>query len=138
MELTELLGLFDEQNKSGKGYQVHLNSGNLDSKTVNQNTDVEFGDLYFLKCDIVNKTILCLDNASRKPIAQKEDGTNIHPMDINSMMFIDLCKVESVEDVKDFRDWFVYPSERVINIYMFPQNKFNSGCKNVITIGFMG
>jgi len=136
MELTDLLGALVEHNKSGKGYQVQLNSGNLD-KYANQNTDVEFGDLYFTNCCILNKSILCFDNTNRKPVEQKEDGTNLYPMEINSQMFIDLCKVESVEDVKDFEDWFNYPSERVINIYMYPQNDNMVGCKNVVTVGFI-
>ena len=134
MELTELLGALVEHNKSGKGYQVQHNSGNLDKET-SRNTDVEFGDLYFTNCSILNRSILCFDNANRKPIAQKEDGTNLYPMEINSNMFIDLCKVESVEEVEDFQDWFEYPSERVINIYMIPE--IMNGCRNVITVGFM-
>ena len=64
MDLTELLGALVEQNKSGNGYQVQLNSGNLD-KTANMSTDVEFGDLYFTNCRILNKSILCCDNANR-------------------------------------------------------------------------
>lgn len=134
MELTDLLGTLVEHNKSGKGYQIQLNSGNLDKET-NRNTDVEFGDLYFTNCSILNRSILCFDNANRKPIAQKEDGTNVYPMEINSSMFLDLCKVESVEEVEDFQDWFEYPSEKVINIYMIPE--IMNGCRNVVTIGFM-
>lgn len=134
MELTDLLGLFVEHNKADKGYQVQLNSGNLD-KSTNKSTDVEFGDLYFTNCSILNRSILCFDNANRKPIDKKEDGTNIYPMEINSQMFLDLCKIESVEEVEDFQDWFEYPSEKVINIYMLPE--IMNGCRNVITIGFM-
>lgn len=133
MELTDLLGALVEHNKSGKGYQIQLNSGNLDKET-NRNTDVEFGDLYFTNCSILNKSILCFDNANRKPIGKKEDGTNIYPMEINSSMFIDLDKIECVEEVKDFEDWFQFPSERVINIYMIPE--IMNGCRNVITVGF--
>lgn len=136
MDITELFGALVEHNKTGKGYQIQLNSGNLDKET-SKCTDVEFGDLYFTNCSILGKSTLCFDNANRKPIAQKEDGTNIYPMEINSQMFLDLCKIETVEEVQDFEDWFEYPSERVINIYMFPQNESYSGCRNVITIGFM-
>ena len=74
-------------------------------------------------------------NTNRKPIGKKEDGTNIYPMEINSSMFIDLDKIECVEEVKDFEDWFQFPSERVINIYMIPE--IMNGCRNVITVGFM-
>ena len=136
MELTDLLGALVEHNKSEKGYQIQLNSGNLDKET-NRNTDVEFGDIYFTECSILNKSILCFGNSNRKPIDQKKDGTNLYPMEINSSMFIDLCKIEQVEEIKDFEDWFEYPSEKVINIYMFPQNEHYSGSRNVITVGFM-
>lgn len=137
MDLTELLGALVEQNKSGNGYQVQLNSGNLD-KTANMSTDVEFGDLYFTNCRILNKSILCCDNANRKPIGMnKENGMNIYPMEINSQMFLNIDKIEHIEDVKDFADWFEYTSERVINLYMYPQNNNVDGCRNVVTIGFM-
>ena len=134
MELTEVLGALVEHNKTGKGYQVQLNSGNLDKET-SKCIDVEFGDLYFGNCRILGKSTLCFDNANRKPIAQKEDGTNIYPMEINSQMFLDFYKIERVEEVQDFEDWFEYPSERVINIYMIPE--IMNGCRNVITVGFM-
>lgn len=134
MELTTFLEALVEHNKLGKGYQVQLNSGNLD-KESNKNTDVEFGDLFFTNCSILNKSILCFDNANRKPIAQKEDGTNLYPMEINSQMFLDLCKIESVEEVKDYEDWFQLPSEKVINIYMIPE--IMNGHRNVITVGVM-
>ena len=52
-------------------------------------------------------------------------------------MFIDLRKIEHIEEVKDFEDWFEYPSEKVINLYMYPQNNQVDGCRNVVTIGFM-
>lgn len=136
MELAEFFGALVEHNKSSKGYQIQLNSGNLDKKTY-YSTDVEFGDLYFTNCLILNKTTLCFDNGNREPIAQKEDGTNVYPMEINSQMFLDIEKIECIEKVKDFEDWFQFPSERVINIYMFPQNEYDTGCRNVITVGFM-
>ena len=136
MELTDLLGALVEHNKKNGGYQIQLNSGNLD-EIANRNTDVEFGDIYFTECSILNKSLLCFGNSNRKPIAQKEDGTNIYPMEINSQMFLDLCKIENVEEVKDFEDWFQFPSEKVVNIYMFPQNEYYTGCRNVITVGFM-
>ena len=134
MELTDFLEALVEHNKSGEGYQIQLNSGNLD-KENNRNTDVEFGDLYFTNCSILNRSILCFDNVNRKPIDKKEDGTNVYPMEINSSMFLDLCKIESVEVVKDFEDWFEYPSEKVINIHMIPE--IINGCRNVVTVGFV-
>ena len=137
MEVKEFLGAIVKHNLSGKGYQVHLNSGNLDEKS-NKNADVEFCDLYFTECSMLrNTTLLCFGNMNKKPVAQKEDGTNLYPCEINSQMFIDMSKIEAIEDIKDFEDWFNFPSERVINIYMFPQNEQMNGCRNVITVGFM-
>lgn len=136
MELTDLLGALVEHNKKNGDYQIQLNSGNLD-EIANRNTDVEFGDLYFTECSILNKSILCFGNSNRKPVDQKEDGTNLYPMEINSSMFIDLCKIECVEEVNDFEDWFEYPSEKVINLYMYPQNNRVDGSRNIVTIGFM-
>ena len=81
--------------------------------------------------------MLCFGNLNRKPIRQDEDGTNLYASEINSHMFIEISKIEHIEDVKDFADWFEYPSERVINLYMYPQNNNVDGCRNVLTIGFM-
>lgn len=134
MELTDFLGALVEHNKLGKGYQIQLNSGNLD-KESNRNTDVEFGDLYFIECTILDESILCFCNGNRKPIGRKEDGTNLYPMEINSSMFLELGKIERVEEVEDFQDWFEYPSEKVINIYMIPE--IMNGCRNVVTVGFL-
>lgn len=135
MELTELLGALVAHNATGKGYQIQLNSGNLD-KSANRSTDVEFGDLFFTECSTLRNTeLLCFGNSNRKPIDQKEDGTNLYPMEINSSMFLDLRKIEAIEELEDFEDWFEFPSERVINIYMMPE--IMNGCRNVITVGFM-
>lgn len=137
MNLTDFLGALVAHNTTGKGYQIQLNSGNL-GKTSNRNTDVEFGDLFFAECSTLkNEELLCFGNSNRKPIGRLEDGTNLYPSEINSQMFLDLRKIENIEELKDFRDWFQFPSERVINIYMFPQNKYDVGCQNVITVGFM-
>lgn len=137
MELTELLKALVEHNKTGKGYQIHLNSGNLDSNS-SKHTDVEFGDLYFTECSTLKEaTLLCFGNVNRKPVNRLEDGTDIYPLETNSNMFIDLSKIEKIEDVEDFQDWFVFPSERVVNIYMLPENKSLTGNRNVVTVGFM-
>ena len=135
MDLTEFLGLLVSHNATNKGYQIQLNSGNLENKS-NKNTGVEFGDLYFTECSTLrNTTLLCFGNSNRKPVAQKEDGTNLYPMEINSSMFIDVGKIEAIEDVQDFEDWFEYPSERVINLYMMPE--IMNGHRNIVTIGLM-
>ena len=48
-----------------------------------------------------------------------------------------MTKVDTIEDLKDFEDWFMFPSTRVINIYMLPENGRIDGNRNVVTIGFM-
>lgn len=138
MELTELSKLLKEQNETGKGFQIHLNSGNLEEKS-RCNTDVEFGDLYFTNCNMLrNTTILSFGNNERKPVGfNKEINQPLYPTEINSNMFIDIAKIEAVENVEDFNDWFMIPSSRVINLYMFPENKNVDGHRNVVTIGFI-
>ncbi len=137
MDKSELLKALLEHNKTGNGYQIHLNSGNLD-KTSNKHEDVELGDLYFSECSTLgNKMLLCFGNSNKKPIGQSEDGTNLYPAEINTNMFLDIDKIEAIEDVKDFEDWFYLPSERVINVYMYPENDSRTGNRNVITVGFM-
>ena len=81
--------------------------------------------------------MLCFGNMNRNPVGKKEDGTNLYPIDINSSMFLELCKIESIEEVKDFEDWFSLSSERVFNIYMMPEDENMNGHRNVITVGFM-
>ena len=136
MELVDLLKVIIEHNNTKRGYQIHLNSGDLDDRS-NKHTDIEFGDLYFTECSTLsNTTLLCFGNMNRQPVSKKEDGTNLYPSEINSQMFIDINKIETIEDVKDFEDWFLFPSERVINIYMLPENE-KTNCRNVVTIGFM-
>ncbi len=137
MKLAELLKALLEHNKTEKGYQIHLNSGNLDDKSGKQ-TGVEFGDLYFSDCNTLgNSMLISFGNMSRKPTGQTEDGTDIYPLESNSSMFIDISKIEVIEDVQDFEDWFEFPSERVINVYMYPENESMTGNRNVVTIGFM-
>lgn len=136
MEITDFLGALVEHNKTNKGYQIELNSGNLDKNSA-KITGVEFGELYFTECSILNKTILCFGNMNRNPVGKKEDGTTLYPIDINSSMFLELCKIESIEEVKDFEDWFSLSSERVLNIYMMPEDDNMNGHRNVITVGFM-
>ena len=137
MEISELLRILAEHNRTGNGYQIELNSGNLEGKS-NEITGVEFNELYFTECSMLRtKTLLCFGNMKRQPVEQKKDGTNIYPQEINSNMFIDISKIEAIEEVQDFEDWFTFPSERVINIYMLPENKKMDGCRNVVTVGFM-
>lgn len=140
MELTKLSDFLEalvEQNKSGKGYQIHLNSGNLDLNS-HKVESVEFGDLYFTHCSILNRTpILSFDNDNKQPVAHKGDGTPLYPIESNSNIFIDTNKIEDIEEVKEFADWFMMPSSRVANLYMFPEDKNLDGNRNVVTIGFI-
>lgn len=137
MNLSELSKALKEQNEKGGGYQIHLNSGNLEESSK-RCTDIEFGDLYFMECSThANLTLLCFGNMKRKPVAKKEDGTDLYPMEINSELFIDVSKIEDIEDLKEFEDWFSIPSTKVINLYMFPENNNMDGNRNVVTIGFM-
>ena len=137
MELSEFLQILKAHNDTENGYQIQLNSGNLDENS-NKHTDVEFGDSYFTGCcTLKDSTILCFDNMKRDPTRQLEDGTNCYPIEVNSQMFIELNRIEAIEDVENFEDWFIFESERVINLYMLPENDSISGCRNVVTIGFM-
>ena len=138
MELTELSNLLKEQNESGKGFQIHLNSGNLDEKSQH-NTDVEFGELYFTNCRMLgNTTLLSFGNNEKKPVGFNEEiNQPLYPMEINSSMFIDIARIEAVEAVENFEDWFIFTSSRVINLYMLPQNNNVDGHRNVVTIGFI-
>lgn len=138
MELTELSNLLKEQNESGKGFQIHLNSGNLDEKSQH-NTDVEFGDLYFTNCRMLgNTTLLSFGNNEKKPVGFNEEiNQPLYPMEINSSMFIDIARIEAVEAVENFEDWFIFTSSRVVNLYMLPQNNNVDGHRNVVTIGFI-
>lgn len=135
--LKNFLQALAEHKKTEKGYQIQLNSGNLDEFS-GKNTDVEIGDLYFTECNILKDTkILSFGNMGRKPTRQLEDGTNLYPSEINSQMFIDVDNIETVEQLADFEDWFCFPSEKVFNLYMLPKNDNSHGNRNVITVGFM-
>lgn len=137
MEMADFLKALIDHNQTGNGYQIHLNSDCLDDKSA-RNIGIEIGDLYFMECSTLkNQTLLCFGNMSKKPIEQAEDGTNLYPIEINSNMFIDISKIESIENVEDFQDWFYLPSEKVFNIYMYSENDSLSGNRNVITVGFM-
>ena len=52
-------------------------------------------------------------------------------------MYIDITKIEDIEAVQDFEDWFEFPSEKLINLYMFSEDDYLDGGRNVISIGFM-
>lgn len=137
IEIADFLKALIDHNQTGSGYQIHLNSGDLDVKSA-KNTSVEIDELYFTECSTLkDTTLLYFGNMGKKPIGQAEDGTNLYPIETNSNMFINISKIESVEDIEDFHDWFYLPSKRVINVYMYPENDNFDGKRNVITVGFM-
>lgn len=137
MELLELMAELNEHNKTDRGYQIHLNTGNLDDSS-HKSTGIEFCDLYFSECRTLrNSALLCFDNSNRKPVGEGEDGTKLYPLESNSSLMIDVKKIEAIEKVDNPDDWFELPSEKIFNIYMIPENKSMDGCRNVVTVGFM-
>ena len=137
MELLELISKINEHNKTGNGFQIHLNSGNLDEKSY-KITGVEFNDMYFTECGMLrNSTLLCFSNANKKPIGKSPTGTDIYPLETNSSLFIDINKIEVIEQVKNPDDWYELPSEKIINLYMLPEDSTFAGHRNVVSIGFM-
>ena len=138
MKLKDLLVALSKHNKTNQGFQIHLNSGNLDEEGSSKHMDIEFSDLYFSNCELLKTTpLLCFSNAGRNPIGQSEDGKPLYPCEVNSSMYIDLSKIEVIEDVQNFADWFEFPSERLISLYMFPEDDYLDGNRNVVSIGFM-
>lgn len=137
MEIADFLKALIEHNKTGSGYQIYLNSDNLEEEST-KNTGIEIGDLYFTECSTLKgQTLLCFGNMARKPTGQSEDGTNLYPAEINTNLFLDINRIEAVETVEDFQDWFYLPSSKVVNVYMYPENNSMDGNRNIVTIGFM-
>ena len=136
MELTGLLKALVEHEKTGKGYQIQVNSGNMDKKSA-MDIGIDIGDIYFTGCETFkNQTLLCFTNMKREPIGELADGTNLYPNEINTQIFLDLNKIQRVEEIEDFEDWFIFGSERVFNIYLLPGEKNISG-NMVVTLGLM-
>ena len=96
MELKDLIVILSRHNKSKKGYQIHLNTGNLDEEKSSKHMDIEISDMYFSNCELLkNTTLICFSNGGRDPIGQSEDGKPIYPCEVNSSMYIDLTKIEA-------------------------------------------
>ncbi|MEZ3516809.1 MAG: hypothetical protein K1W37_16555 [Lachnospiraceae bacterium] len=137
VEVSEFLKALSEHNKTEGGYQIHLNSGDLDDNSV-RNIGVEIGELYFTECSTLKDTmILCFGNMNKKPISKSEEGKDLYPIEINTNMFIDINQIEVVEQIDDCADWFSIPSTKVFNVYMLPEDDNLTGNRNVITIGFI-
>lgn len=137
IKIADLLKALSEHNKTGNGYQIHLNSDNLDDKSTS-NIGIEISDLYFTECSTLKDTmILCFGNMNKKPVGKSEGGTDLYPAEINSNMFIDINQIELVEEIEDFTDWFSFPSDKAFNVYMLPEDDNLNGKRNVVTIGFV-
>ena len=137
IETSELLKALSEHNKTASGYQVHLNSGDLDENSA-RNNGVEIGDLYFTECSTLKDTmILCFGNMNKKPVGKSKEGTDLYPIEINTNMFIDINQIEVIEQIEDFADLFSIPSAKVFNIYMLPEDDNLTGNRNVVTVGFI-
>ena len=68
MELKELGQLLKEHSESNKGFQIHLNSGNIDT-LCGKSIDVEFSDLYFTNCKMLrDKHTLVFCNDDKQPV----------------------------------------------------------------------
>ena len=137
VEVSEFLKALSEHNRTESGYQIHLNSGELDDNSA-RNISVEIGDLYFTECSTLKDTmILCFGNMNKKPISKSEEGKDLYPIEINTNMFIDINQIEVVEQIDDCADWFSIPSSKVFNVYILPEDDNLTGNRNVITIGFI-
>lgn len=137
VEVSEFLKALSEHNRTESGYQIHLNSGELDDNSA-RNISVEIGDLYFTECSTLKDTmILCFGNMNKKPISKSEEGKDLYPIEINTNMFIDINQIEVVEQIDDCVDWFSIPSSKVFNVYMLPEDDNLTGNRNVISIGFI-
>lgn len=137
VEVSEFLKALSEHNRTENGYQIHLNSSELDDNSA-RNIGVEIGELYFTECSTLEDTmILCFGNMNKKPISKSEEGKDLYPIEINTNMFIDLHQIEVVEQIDDCADWFSIPSTKVFNVYMLPEDDNLTGNRNVITVGFI-
>ena len=57
VEVSEFLKALSEHNRTENGYQIHLNSGDLDDNSV-RNIGVEIGELYFTECSTLKDTMI--------------------------------------------------------------------------------
>lgn len=113
IEVSEFLKALSEHNKTTNGYQIHLNSADLDDRSA-RNIGVEIGDMYFTECSTLKNTmILCFGNMNKKPVSKSEEGKDLYPIEINTNMFIDINQIEVIEQIEDFADWFSIPSAKV-------------------------
>ena len=137
IEVSEFLKALSEHNKTTNGYQLHLNSADLDENSA-RNIGVEIGDLYFTECSTLKDTmILCFGNMNKKSVGKSEEGKDLYPIEIDTNMFIDINQIEVIDQVEDFADWFSIPSAKVFNICMLPEDDNLNGNRNVLSIGLI-
>ena len=104
IEVSEFLKALSEHNKTTNGYQIHLNSADLDDRSA-RNIGVEIGDLYFTECSTLKDTmILCFGNMNKKPVGKSEEGKDLYPIEIDTNMFIDINQIEVIEHTHTHRD----------------------------------
>lgn len=137
IKVSEFLKALSEHNKTTSGYQIHLNSADLDDRSA-RNIGIEIGDMYFTECSTLKDTmILCFGNMNKKPVGKSEEGSDLYPIEFNTDLFIDIDQIEVVEQIDDCADWFSIPSAKVFNIYMLPEDDNLTGNRNVVTIGLI-
>ncbi len=126
MELLEFFGALVKQKKTGRGYQIHVNTADIN----NNGMDVEVSDLCFTDCTLLKSAnLLTFDNSNEKPISYKEDDTPLYSIHSSEVLYLDVTQIEQITEMQDILDWFTFPVSRAIDI------KLKS--KSSITIGFM-
>lgn len=129
MTVKEFVEVLVHSVKNENTYEIHFNSGNLE-ENKSKTTGVEFSDMYFGSCSkLENSSYLVFGNGDMKPIGKTDKGIDIVPMATNSVLYIDVTKIENIEEVENVDDWFEIPAFRIINLVMA-----NS---DVVSIGFM-
>ena len=126
MGIIDLLAAISKQQKSGYGYQIHVNNADLNNNDIG----VELSDLLYTDCSMIRNTdILVFDNRSKKPISKKEDGTPLYSAYTDNELYLNIAQIEQITAIEDITDWFNFPVTQVIDIKL----KSNSS----VTIGFL-
>ena len=132
MELLEFIGALDAQNKTGRGFQIHLGAEEIDDKSVLKS--VEFSNIFFKNTKIIRGgELLSFNNGDLN-----DEWESITHISSNNALFIDIQKIEYIEEEKNIEDWFEIPSEKVYHIYMSSEADHASAKRNALTIGFLG
>lgn len=138
-EIVKLINELKKHCENDGLFQIHLNSGNFEGRQY-VSTGVEFFDIYFDSFDaIADSKILSFSNRKSQPINEKEDGTPLYDISINSGMFIDTFRIEHIAEMtkEEDEDWFICGGEKVFNVYLYPENNHMTGNRNIISIGLL-